>query len=206
MGAGHRNLAIISDYMKHTTEFVYYAQILIINFIRKWYPNVKQLNYLSDGAAAHFKNAKNMLNLTYHERDFGLPASWTFSSTSHGKGPVDGIGAAVKSTATRHLLKSTPEQSFLSAEEFFKFTQQVNDHQVIKGDLEPNRPIEVFFINASDVDSVFKRTLEKRWSRLTKTHWIDGIQSKHQFDPLDIGKIKCRRTSTDGYSKTFQLF
>jgi hypothetical protein len=26
MGAGHRNLAIISDYMQHTTEFVYYAQ------------------------------------------------------------------------------------------------------------------------------------------------------------------------------------
>ncbi|CAF1426314.1 unnamed protein product [Adineta ricciae] len=73
-----------------------------------------------------------MLNLTYHERDFGLPASWTFFSASHGKGPVDGIGATVKSTATRHLPKSTAEQSFLSAEEFFKFTEQANDHQVIK--------------------------------------------------------------------------
>lgn len=26
MGSGHRNLCIISDYMHHTTEFVYYAQ------------------------------------------------------------------------------------------------------------------------------------------------------------------------------------
>lgn len=26
LGAGHRNLAIISNYMQHTTEFVYYAQ------------------------------------------------------------------------------------------------------------------------------------------------------------------------------------
>ncbi|CAF5014825.1 unnamed protein product, partial [Rotaria sp. Silwood1] len=26
MGLGHRNLVFISDYMKHTTEFVYQAQ------------------------------------------------------------------------------------------------------------------------------------------------------------------------------------
>jgi hypothetical protein len=43
MGSGHRNLAFISDYMKHTTEFVYQAQITIVNFIKRWYPNVKHL-------------------------------------------------------------------------------------------------------------------------------------------------------------------
>lgn len=42
-GKGHRNLAFISDYMKHTTEFVYQCQIYIVNFIKKWYPNVKHL-------------------------------------------------------------------------------------------------------------------------------------------------------------------
>jgi hypothetical protein len=86
-----------------------------------------------------------MLNLTYYEADFGLPACWTFSTTSHGKGPVDGIGAAVKSCATRYLLSSSPGRAFLTSEDFFKFTKQVNDHQVMKGDLEPNRPIEAFF-------------------------------------------------------------
>jgi hypothetical protein len=43
MGSGHRNLAFISDYMKHTTEFVYQAQIIIVDFIKKCYPNVKHL-------------------------------------------------------------------------------------------------------------------------------------------------------------------
>lgn len=43
MGAGHRNLVCISDYMKHSTEFVYQCQIVIVNFIKKWYPNVKHL-------------------------------------------------------------------------------------------------------------------------------------------------------------------
>ncbi|CAM4851636.1 unnamed protein product, partial [Rotaria magnacalcarata] len=41
MGSGHRNLAFISDYMKHTTEFVYQAQKVIVDFIKKWYPNLK---------------------------------------------------------------------------------------------------------------------------------------------------------------------
>jgi len=36
MGSGHRNLAIISNYMHHTTEFVYYAQSksMVRNFER----------------------------------------------------------------------------------------------------------------------------------------------------------------------------
>jgi pullulanase/glycogen debranching enzyme len=43
MGTGHRNLVFISDYMKHTTEFVYECQTVIVSFIKKWYPNVKHL-------------------------------------------------------------------------------------------------------------------------------------------------------------------
>ena len=43
LGKGHRNLAFISDYMKHTTEFVHQAQGVIVNFIKRCYPNVKRL-------------------------------------------------------------------------------------------------------------------------------------------------------------------
>ena len=139
--------------------------------------------------------------------DFELTASWTFTATGHGKGPIDGLGASVKGRATRQVLKNPTQQAFLSAEEFFKFTYNANDHQVMKGDLEPNRPIESFFIKSSDIDSIFKKTLERRWACLeTRSRWIEGIQSKHQFDPVGIGEIKCRRTSTDRYSETFQLF
>ena len=132
-------------------------------------------NYLSDGASAHFKSSKNMLNLTYHKADFGLTASWTFSATAHGKGPVDGIGTTVKSSATRYLLRGTTERAFFSPEDFFYYTQQVNAHQVMKTDLEPNRTIEAFYIKSSDVDNTFKETLEQRWSQLPKTPWIEGI-------------------------------
>ena len=43
MGSGHRNLVFISHHMKHTTEFVYQAQLLITNFIKKWYPKITHL-------------------------------------------------------------------------------------------------------------------------------------------------------------------
>jgi hypothetical protein len=163
-------------------------------------------NYLSDGCAAHFKNAKNMLNLTYHERDFGITASWTFTATSHGKGPVDGIGAAVKACATRYLLSGTSERAFLSPEEFFHFTKRANDRQVMIGDLEPNRPIEVFYIKQSDIENILEKKLDLRWLQLTKKQWIEGIQSKHQFDPISLGKISCRRISSSRNFETFELF
>jgi hypothetical protein len=147
-----------------------------------------------------------MMNLTYHENDFGLTASWTFSATSHGKGPVDGIGAAVKSRATRYLLSGTAERAFLSPEDLFHFTKQVNDHQVMKEDLEPNRPIEVFYIKSSDVDNIYKQALEWRWSLLSKKKWIEGIQNKHQFNPVGICKIKCRQTSNSETFEVFKLF
>ena len=158
------------------------------------YPNVKHINYLSDGAGSHFKNNKNILNLTYHEVDFGLPASWTFSATSHGKGPVDGIGAAIKSRATRHLLRLHKERAFLSPWEFYDFVNRATDHQTMKGDLEPNRPIDVFYAPAEEVERLHREVLLDRWSILPK-QWIKGIQKMHQFESTRAQRIECRETS-----------
>ncbi|CAF1345109.1 unnamed protein product [Rotaria sordida] len=123
-----------------------------------------------------------MINITYHEKDFGLPASWTFSATSHGKGPVDGIGAAVKSRATRFLLSGSAERAFLSPEDLLTILKKL------------------MTINT------FKKTLEPRWLQISKKPWIDGIQSKHQFNPIGIGKITCCRISNSEDFKTFELF
>ena len=67
-----------------------------------------------------FKNNFKMLNLIYHQQDFDLEACWTFTSTEHGKGPYDGLGASVKSTASRYVIRSGA--LITSAEGFYKFT------------------------------------------------------------------------------------
>jgi len=70
-----------------------------------------------------------------------MEASWTFSASGHGKGPCDGIGATVKSVATRSAL--TSGKVFLSAEDFYNFTKKFNnDVARVNNPVEP--PINVF--------------------------------------------------------------
>jgi hypothetical protein len=46
IGKEQRNLAIISNYMEHTTAFVHCAQKILIQFIKKNFPLVKKINYV----------------------------------------------------------------------------------------------------------------------------------------------------------------
>jgi len=81
------------------------------------------INYVTDGGPAHFKNRYNILNLSFHEINFGVRAFWTFSATSHGKGPVDGLGSTIKSSATRYLMRHGLEEAFESVKEFYHFSK-----------------------------------------------------------------------------------
>ncbi|CAF1214876.1 unnamed protein product [Adineta ricciae] len=122
IGREQRNVAIISDYMEHTTSFVYCAQQILVRFIKKNFPLVKKISYVSDGASRHFKNNANIFNLIHHKIDFELEASWTFTSTGHGKSAGDGIGATLKSTARRATLSKNIRLS--TAKDFFEFKQR----------------------------------------------------------------------------------
>ena len=46
--------------------FVHAAHSIISDYVQSAYPAAKQLNYFSDAAPQHFKNSKNILNLSYH--------------------------------------------------------------------------------------------------------------------------------------------
>ena len=46
VGANHRNVVIISNHMVHDTSFVYWAQKLIVSFIREEYPTIQKINYV----------------------------------------------------------------------------------------------------------------------------------------------------------------
>ncbi|CAF4972949.1 unnamed protein product [Rotaria magnacalcarata] len=100
------NIVIVSDYLSHDTTFVSCAQKLICNHIKTFYPLVTTILYLSDGCSGHFKNNFSMLNLIKHYEDYQYKAEWIFYSTSHEKGPVDGLGAVVKSAARRETMRA----------------------------------------------------------------------------------------------------
>jgi hypothetical protein len=113
------------------------------------------INYVTDGGPSHFKNRQNILNLTFHEVDFGVPAVWSFSATSHGKGPVDGLGAALKSTATRYLLRHGPTEAFKSPKEFYEFSKQ---RQVSTGN-----PIELLYVTSDEILALHRAKNAQRW-------------------------------------------
>ncbi|CAF1540807.1 unnamed protein product [Adineta ricciae] len=119
------SLAFVSDHLDHNIDFVHAAQKVIVQFIRDRYSAVKRVNYVTDGAPQHFKSNKSMLNLTYHESAFGIPAVWTFSATAHGKGPVDGIGAALKYRATRRVLSGRRTDTILTPQELYQFASPI---------------------------------------------------------------------------------
>ena len=106
-------------------------------------PNVRVINYVTDGGPSHFKNRYNILNLSFHEIGFGVRAIWTFTATSHGKGPMDGLSAAIKSTATRYLMRHGPEEAFKSAKQFYEFSKKRH---------EPSQfPIHLLFTESKEI-------------------------------------------------------
>ena len=101
--------------------------------------------------------------MVHHKKDFGLEASWTFTATSHGKGPCDGIGASVKSTATRTTL--TSGRSITTPNEFYDFTVEFNAHAQ-RASTDKELPIHAFYVDASAVDKVYDDVLKIRWKQL----------------------------------------
>ncbi|CAF0842640.1 unnamed protein product [Adineta steineri] len=155
----------------------------------KW----KQFLLHCDGAGSQFKNNYNMFNLLHHLRDFGIQACWTFSSTGHGKGPIDGLGASSKSTATRSVKSSGTVIS--SAKEFYDFTKQYNENAAkLSGNNEP--PINAFYVDSTTVEATYQNFLKPRWDKLNKTDHIKQIRSFHQFNIRSENVILCKQTSS----------
>lgn len=127
--------------LDHNIDFVHTAQSVIVQFIRHRYSTVKRVNYITDGAPQHFKSNKSMLNLTYHERDFEIPAEWTFAATAHGKDPVDGIGAALKYCSTRRVLGGRRTDAILTPQELYQFAStdtKINVFYLTREDIKLN--------------------------------------------------------------------
>ena len=103
---------------------MYFAQQFLVSTVKQMAPYVRKINYVTDGGPSHFKSRYNILNLSFHEIDLGVRALRTFTDPFHDKGSADGLGAAVKSSATLYLMRPGPEEAFKSAKEFYKFFKE----------------------------------------------------------------------------------
>ncbi|CAF1471548.1 unnamed protein product [Rotaria sordida] len=209
---GFCSAAIISNYMIHDTAFVYNAQQLIVDFIKNNMSSVKEIYYVTDNCSSHFKNNNSIFNLTWHQNDFGMKAYWIYTAASHGKSACDGIGATLKSTATRYLLSTGPSAAILSAYEFFQFCEKrFIHHQKEKSssatstisNLEQFRTCEVWYLDKQSIEDIYSKVLKKRWSRLHSA--IPGLRQFHHFEPIKIGEVECKIVSNLSTSTSFKM-
>lgn len=109
------------------------------------------------------------MNLIHHKNDFDIEASWTFCASGHGKGPSDGIGATVKSSANRSIL--TSDTTLSSPKDFFNFTKKINEEAAkSKGASEP--PINACYLNSITIDNTTKTLLSDRFGQLNGKKYI----------------------------------
>ena len=141
---------------------------------------LKEIKYFSDGCSRQYKNKKNFLNLTYHIDDFGIPATWSFSATSHGKGPWDGVAGCVKREAALESLRRPEENHIQNAIDFYDFTK------------EKFKNIHVEFIPSSVISELNDNILKERF-QLAKT--IKGTLGYHTFQSINgsHSKIKVKK-------------
>ena len=100
------SVLFVSDCLVHNTVAVYTFQKILVKLLQEKL-NLLDTHYFSDECSQQYKNKKNFLNLAPHVSDFGVEGTWSFSATSHGKGPWDGLAGSVKRSCSRKFKTTT---------------------------------------------------------------------------------------------------
>ena len=125
--------------------------------------------YFSDGAASQYKNRKNFINLCHHQDNFGVPAEWHFSATSHGKGACDGVGGSLKRLAARASLQCPYDHQIMTPHQLFEWAVD-------------NIPAVSFqYVTIDD----YKREEALLEHRFQQSRTIPGTRKLHCFIPLE---------------------
>ena len=180
----HLSYVVISDCLHHDTVAVYLFQKSLLDFLKNKF-SICKVFYFSDGSASQYKNRKNFINLCHHEAEFGVPAEWHFSATSHGKGACDGVGGTVKRLAARVSLQRPYDQQIMTPRQLFDWAAE-------------NVPATFFqYCSLEDYkkEEIF---LEKRFKQ---ARTIPGTRRLHSFTPVSKTSTGTKEYSSSSSSK-----
>ena len=174
----HESYSIVSDELHHNKQSVFAFNSKILQDVGMKLPwKIERVHYWSDGAGSQFKNKFNFVNLLHHKSDMGCEADWSFFATSHGKGPIDGIGGEVKRSVWRDVLKGNVVVN--SALEFYEAA------------IKLNKTITVLYVKQEEIQEVADN-LQERWNDC-KT--IPGTHSFHYVVPVSGAVVACGKNS-----------
>ena len=96
----HKSVVVLSDETSHKASTVYAFLKALTSWCQAQFPHVQTINYLSDSPTSQYRNSLIFVILNRHQELFGdLKGTWQYFESGHGKGPCDGLGAAVKRAA-----------------------------------------------------------------------------------------------------------
>lgn len=185
---------IISEVLTHDTIAVQLFISKLLDFIKQSISFTK-ITFMSDGAAAHYKNKKNFASLCNFKSKYGLEAEWHFFATSHGKGPCDAIGGTLKRMAKRASLARDYGNTITTPQELYDWAVKQTDTSITK--------LNFCFIS-NDQYTKMSDELKELFSHV-KT--IPGTQKFHCFVPISQNIISTKRFSHSKETpKNFTLF
>ena len=182
----HISYVVISDCLHHDTTAVHLFQKSLVGFLKEKFGSLPvKIFYFSDGAASQYKNRKNFINLCHHASDFGVPAEWHFSATSHGKGACDGVGGTVKRLAVRASLQRPYDAQIMTPRQLYEWVVD-------------NVPSVSFHYCTNDDHKREEILLQERFKN---SRTIPGTRKLHSFVPVTRNKVCTRTYSLSSTSK-----
>uniref|UniRef100_A0A2A4ISZ8 Uncharacterized protein n=1 Tax=Heliothis virescens TaxID=7102 RepID=A0A2A4ISZ8_HELVI len=168
----------VSVCLRHDAAAVYaHLKIALTRLITN--QNIKVLHIVSDGPSSQYKNKNNFYLFTQHlVRLLNISAAtWNFTETAHGKGPADGVGAALKGAANNYVLKGN----------------DIPDYQTFVQVVKTNCNVLVYEVSEQDI-----KDAEYLLSNSVKILNIPGTKNMHQLtwsteEPtmLNIRELSC---------------
>ena len=102
----------VSDQFSHGPRAIWSHLMPVLKKIRLQWPHVDTLHFQSDGPTTQYRNRMNFCLTATVPKLLGFTAVWwNFSEAGHGKGPADGVGAAVKRLADGFVLSGKAIQN-----------------------------------------------------------------------------------------------
>ena len=171
----HTSRVYISDTAAHTSGTVYAFMKVITDHIKRDHPETKCIHYVTDSPTSQYRNQYTMYITAYHEKYFGIKASWQYFEAGHGKGPCDGVGGTTKRLADSAVKRQTV--IIQNAEDFYNW-----------GKCQESQ-IKYDFVPQSKCDDA-RNELQGM-----KTKQIKGTIDIHSVVTLGLGEIAVRNTS-----------
>lgn len=176
---GIQSFIVVSDNTEHSkrTVCIFLTQILDSLELK----SIKEINFWSDGPSCQYKNKYMFGFLPSLLTKYSLEkVTWNFFATSHGKGPVDGIGGIAKRTVTESVMRRS--HCVQSAHQF---------SEVLK---ERESSIKVIVCNDIE-EQMISLNLESMFANVQR---VPDIQSSHYWSVSKTQSIKDNFTPIPG--------